>query len=64
MILKGFASDFDRKKALKFLKVYTDTKNSGGAIFNFEGVEWSVSYAKYMLEYLVQLGILKEGEIK
>lgn len=56
--------DFDRKKALQFLKVYTDTKNSGGEVFNFEGIEFMVEYAEYMLEYFVDQGLLRQGEIK
>lgn len=56
--------EFDRKKALQFLKVYTDTRNTRGEVFMFEGIEFQTGYAMYILEYLVVKGLLKEGEIK
>lgn len=43
---------FDAKKVEEFRKAYVNAKENKAESFFFEGGEYLVSYAKYLLEYL------------
>ena len=53
---------FDKEKAEAFRKAYTRTKGEGitekVTKFEFEGHVFDMGYAKYMIEYLIQQGLL------
>ena len=43
---------FEKEKLQSLKKHYNDAINSKSEIFTFDGVEYLVSYAKYLIEYL------------
>ena len=49
---------FDRDEAERLEAVYNKAMESGSTIFWFDGKEILTDYARYMLEYLRQEGIL------
>lgn len=54
---------WNRKKALDFLAIYNNSCNEGDSILNYEGHEFLVEYAHYMLEYFVDMNLLTTKEI-
>jgi hypothetical protein len=54
---------WNRKKALDFLTLYNTACTEGHHILNYEGHEFIIEYAHYMLEYFVDLGLLTNKEI-
>jgi hypothetical protein len=49
---------FDRAKAERFRDAYTKALMENETSFSFEGGDFLVTYAKYVLEYLTDQGIL------
>lgn len=49
---------FDEDRALRFKAAYEKAVVAGVDQFNFEGSDFLVSYAKYVLEYLTDRGLL------
>jgi hypothetical protein len=48
---------FDRRKVEQFRKAYNRARTAGETQFVFDGHDFLVSYARYMLEYLtLQMG--------
>lgn len=45
---------FDRPRYLRLLRVYRQAVDDGRESFKFEGGEFLVSYAKYLLEFLAE----------
>lgn len=43
---------FDRKKLDKFKDLYKTAVNAGAETMIFDGEEYHVGYAKYLIEYL------------
>lgn len=44
--------NFDRPKLAKLKREYAKAKEAGREQFTFDGSEFLVSYAKYLIEYL------------
>jgi hypothetical protein len=57
------AIKWNRKKALDFLAIYKKSHDDGDSILNYEGHEFVVEYANYMLEYFVDMNLLTSKEI-
>jgi hypothetical protein len=49
---------FDKPKAQRLQKAYDAAVKAGADQFTFEGNEFVTNYAKYLLEYLKNEGIL------
>lgn len=52
------AISFDASKALRLRQAYNEARAQGAEVFTFEGHTFLVAYAKYLLEYLVNIGLL------
>jgi len=53
------AIQFTSEKATELQRAYDRAVEGGQDIFVFEGQELVVGYAKYLLEYLKQIGVLR-----
>lgn len=52
---------FTHTKAKRFLEIYTESLNHGNEVFNFEGIEFLITCAKYLIEYMVNEGFLPKN---
>jgi len=54
--------EFNRETAKELLKAYREAVKENKESFMFHGHELLTSYAKYMIEYLMMIGMLVEGD--
>lgn len=53
--------NFDTQKAEAFVSKYNEANNKGEQEFIYEGKTFLIGYSRYMIEYLVQKGLI-QGE--